>query len=174
VDRVVQWSLVAAATVLAGAVAVACAKGKSLSDSDPRSAMAAPQGADCGHTACGANFFVDAAPGGDCVSGATCTVSLRLVATGDFHINEEYPYKFKADDVPGVTYLGTDAAGAGTFSKAANNWQKTGAQTGSMTLSFQSADKGTKNLSGTFKLSVCSAATCQLEQQPVSTAVAIK
>ena len=157
-----------------GVLGVACSKGKAGSGADPRTAMAAPQGGDCGHTACGENFFVDGAQSGDCAVGATCTVSLRLVATGDFHINDEYPYKFKADDVPGVTFLGTDAAGPAMFSKAANNWQKTGAQTGVMTLSFQGAEKGTKNVSGTFKLSVCSAQNCQLEQQPVSTAVAFK
>ena len=136
-------------------------------------AVTAPQGGDCGHTACGPNFFIDSTPAGDCAAGANCSVTMSLVATGDFHINDEYPYKYRADESPGVTFLGTDAAGPMVFSKAASNWQKAGPQKGTMTVSFQSA-KGQKNIAGTFKLSVCSAQNCQLEQQAVSTPVTVR
>jgi hypothetical protein len=127
----------------------------------------------CGHTACGSNFFVDAAPAGDCAPGANCAVTLKLVATGEFHINDEYPYKFKADAAPGLLFLGTDPAGKDVFSKGAANWQKRDEKTGVMTVTFQPADAGNKTVAGTFKLSVCSAGSCQLEQQTVSTTVAV-
>ena len=137
-------------------------------------AVTAPQAAECGHTACGSNFFVDGAQVGDCPAGANCTAKLTLVATGDFHINDQYPYKFKADDVAGVTFRGTDHGGPNVFSKDADDWHKTGAQSGVMTVTFQSTDKGAKSLSGTFKLSVCSAQNCQLEQQTVTVPVAVR
>jgi len=162
-------------TWLAGVLAVAavgCSKDRSSPPDPP--ATTAPQAADCGHAACGPNFFVDATQAGDCAQGANCAITLSLVATGAFHINDEYPYKFRADDAAGFTFLGTDAAGPNVFSKAASNWQKTGAQTGAMTVGFQSVRKGKASVSGTFKLSVCSAQNCQLEQQTVTVPVAIR
>ena len=108
------------------------------------------------------------------MAGAKCAVRVKLVATGDFHINEDYPYKFKADDTPGVEFLGGDPAGKGVFSKGASDWQRTDEKSGMMTIAFRASDRGQKTLGGTFKLSVCSAATCQLEQQTIQTAVAIR
>ena len=45
-------------------------------------------------------------------------MAVKLVATGEFHINDEYPYRFKADDASGIEFLGTDG-GKNAFSKAA-------------------------------------------------------
>jgi hypothetical protein len=137
-------------------------------------AVMAMQGADCGHASCGSNFFIDTQVPADCASGANCSVALTLVATGDFHINDEYPYKFRADDAPHVAFQGTDPAGANVFSKTASNWQKVGPQKGTMNVVFQSADKGEKNISGVFKLSVCSAHNCQLEQATLTMPVAVR
>jgi len=141
--------------------------------SEDLSAPPAPR-ADCGHTVCGSNFFVDSAGAGDCAVGATCSVALKLTATGEFHINQDYPYKFKADDAPGLEFLGTDAAGTTTFSKTAGNWQATDEKSGVLSVAFRPQAGGSKTVAGTFKLSVCSAATCQLEQQQVSTTVAVR
>jgi hypothetical protein len=157
-------------------LAAACGKDSHAASQAPADlAAAAPAAhADCGHAACGSNFFIDVAPSGDCVAGATCGMTLALVATGAFHINEDYPYKFKADDAPGVEFLGADAAGKAVFSKAASNWAKKDEKTGVMTVAFRAAEKGTKTLAGTFKLSVCSAQTCQLEQQQLQATVAVR
>ena len=130
--------------------------------------------ADCGHTACGSNFFLDAAPAGDCAPGAKCTVTVRLVATGDYHINQDYPYKLRTDDTPGVEFLGTDGAGKNTFSKGASDWKKNDEKSGVMTVAFRADDKGDKTIGGIFKLSVCSAQNCQLEQQQVKATVPVK
>jgi hypothetical protein len=141
--------------------------------SDDLATPAAPHG-DCSHTVCGSNFFVDSTSAGDCAVGATCGVALKLTATGEFHINQDYPYKFKSDDTPGLEFLGTDAAGKTTFSKTAGNWQATDEKSGVLSVAFRPAASGSKTVAGTFKLSVCSAATCQLEQQQVSTTVAVR
>ena len=163
-----------APVVLLAVLAAGCGK-DGLAASQGSDDLAAPaQHADCGHSACGSNFFLDAAPTGDCVAGATCSLTVKLVATGEFHINEEYPYKFKADDTPGVEFLGADPAGKGIFSKVASDWKKKDEKSGAMTVAFRAADKGSKSVGGTFKLSVCSAQTCQLEQQQVAVTVAVR
>lgn len=163
----------AAGVLLVIAATAGCGKDGHASGRDERG-VPAPQGTECGHTACGANFFVDAAQVGDCPAGANCTAKLTLVATGDFHINDQYPYKFKADDVAGIAFRGTDRGGPNVFSKDADDWRKTGAQSGVMTVTFQAADKGARSITGNFKLSVCSAQTCQLEQQTVTVPVAVR
>ena len=137
---------------------------------------AAPHG-NCGHSLCGDNFFVDVEPGPACAAGATCAAQLTLAAVGAYHINDEYPYKFKADESPGaqaVEFLGTDGAGKNVFSKAASDWRKKDEKTGTMTVKWRSGVKGDKTIAGVFKLSVCSAQNCQLEQPPVSFTAAVR
>jgi len=124
---------------------------------------------DCsGHAVCADGFSIDAVPQRGCVAGAPCTIALQLVARGDFHINDEYPYRYSADEEPGVRFDGTDRAGRNVFSKPAGDWQKTSAKSGEMNVRFTPTEKGRKAITGTFKLSVCSAETCLLEQRQVS------
>jgi hypothetical protein len=153
--------------------AAGCGKDSRAASQGASDPAAPAQHADCGHSACGSNFFLDATPTAECVVGATCSLTIKLVATGEFHINEEYPYKFKADDAPGLEFLGSDPAGKTVFSKVASDWKKKDEKSGAMTVAFRAADKGSKSVGGTFKLSVCSAQTCQLEQQPVQATVAV-
>jgi hypothetical protein len=133
----------------------------------------APASAPCAHAACSDHFFVEAAPG-DCAAGAACSLQLKVVATGDYHINDDYPYRFKADDAPGVAFLGSNPADKDVFSKPAGDWQKAEAKTGTMTVKFTPAAAGDKTISGTFKVSVCSAENCLLEQPSVSAVVAAR
>jgi hypothetical protein len=156
--------------VLGGA---ACSRDSEAALTGAKQTMTGPN-VDCGHAVCADNFFVDAAPSGACASGATCSVSVRVVATGAFHINDEYPYRFKADDAPGVQFLGTDTGGKNVFSKAAGDWQKADAKSGAMTIKFTPASAGNATIGGMLKLSVCSEANCLLEQRQVSAAVAVK
>jgi hypothetical protein len=166
--------LVLAACALVGLAASSCSKARdavSKGTSETQALSASP--ADCSHAVCADNFFVDAVPA-TCAAGSPCSVTLKLVATGDFHVNDEYPYKFKADDASGVAFLGTDQGGKNTFSKAAGDWQKTDAKSGAMTVKFIPADPSAKSIGGTLKLSVCSAGACLLEQRQVSASVATK
>jgi hypothetical protein len=135
-------------------------------------ALESPRGG-CGHMACGKDFFIDAISAGSCTVGDTCSVALTLAATGDYHINDEYPYKFKADDVPAVEFLGTDDGGKNVFSKSAKNWTKTGEKTGAMTVTFRLSDSGSRAIAGVFKFSVCSAQNCVLEQESVKAPVTV-
>jgi len=136
-------------------------------------AAATPTG-ECGHAVCADNFFIDTSPSPGCAPGATCAVDLRLFATGDFHVNDEYPYRFKADETNDLHFFGVDTAGSNVFSKAAGDWRKTDAKSGVMTVKFAPAGPGTKTVGGTFKLSVCSGANCLLEQRQISAVVLVK
>jgi hypothetical protein len=136
--------------------------------------LVSPSSAACGHAACGNDFFVDIASVDGCAVGGRCAVSIKLVATGDYHINDAYPYKFKADETDGVEFLGADGTGRNVFSTFTGNWSKSDERTGAMTIAFKPSNPGTKALGGIFKLSVCSAENCQLESQEVKTTVTVR
>jgi hypothetical protein len=153
-------------TVLAGCEKNAAAPAGPAQASSSSAAAAAPAtpARDCGHAACGESYFIDAAPEPACTSGGKCRVALKLVATGDFHVNDQYPYRFKADEARAVQFLGTDAAGKNVFSKSAGDWAQTDAKSGVMTVQLTPAEKGDVAIGGVFKLSVCSAQNCLIEQ----------
>src|SRR5271167_4827454 len=67
----------------------------------------------------GNHFVIDGAPAAECAVGATCVIAVKLAAQAEFHINQQYPYKFTAVPVAGVTYLGADAANPHIFTKTA-------------------------------------------------------
>ena len=71
-------------------------------------------------------------------------------ALGGYKVNAEYPTKFIATPVPGVTVdkTGTFAVGSKT--------------TGTMTVSFRAAAGGTATISGSLKLSVCTDEICEI------------
>lgn len=113
----------------------------------------------------GKNFVLDMASAG-CRAGEACAVTLRLQPQGDYHVNKEYPYKFIATKTAGITYLGS--ADPDTFTRAAGDYREEGEKSATMTVKFKPAARGEVTISGTYKLSVCSADNCQIEQQPVS------
>jgi hypothetical protein len=162
--------------------ATACGRTSSATQRASNEAELAPARADCTHSFCGDHFFVDVDPGPPCAAGATCTARVKLTATGAFHVNDEYPFKFKADDRtdPAIEFLGKSTEGKNVFSKQAGDWRKDGEQTGTMSVAWQLANAnvtkggGEKKLAGTLKLSVCSAQACQLDQASVQTTVAAR
>jgi hypothetical protein len=181
------WLSVAGRLAVAGWLAVAgCGKSEAVASGAvgpvaPPGAAAQPAAprpstgnSDCAHAVCADNFFVDVIAPNDCVTGSACRAALKLVATGDFHVNDEYPYRFRAEDTPGITFVGTDGLGKNVFSKAAGDWTKGDAKSGSMALTFLPLEKGSKTISGTFKVSVCSAENCLLEQRQVKATVLAK
>jgi len=154
-----------------------CKKSEAATAAEPvkASPIAAPKGPDCpGHAACDTSFFVDAVAPASCAVGAACSLTLKLVALGDYHVNDEYPYRFKANDAPAVRFEGTDAAGKNVFSKPAGDWQKSDLKSGTMLVKFTALQKGPTPIAGTFKLSVCSAQNCLLEQPQVSALVLVR
>ena len=122
------------------------------------------------------NNFVVKADVATCAANTECKIDLRLEAGSGFHVNKEYPYKFKATPTNGVTFLGKDPGGVELFSKAAGDFalDPSNEQVGTMTVRYKVANKGAVSISGTFKLSVCSAQNCQLEQASVTVPVTVQ
>jgi hypothetical protein len=164
--------LAAAALALAPGACSRDADG-ALRDTKHVATAAVPIG-ECGHAVCADNFFIDTSSPPGCAQGATCSVAFRLVATGDFHVNDQYPYRFAADGAKDLQFFGADVGGKNVFSKAAGDWQKSDAKSGAMTVKFAPKGSGQKAVSGTFKLSVCSEANCLLEQRQVSAMVLVQ
>jgi hypothetical protein len=145
------------------------APGAAVPPAAPAPAPAPP--ANCGHAACGESYFIDTALQDGCTAAAKCQVAIKLVATGGFHINDQYPYRFKAADDPTVEFLGTDPAGKNVFSKPAGDWAQGDAKSGVMTVHLTPTTKGSSTISGVFKLSVCSAEKCLIEQPELHVAL---
>lgn len=93
-------------------------------------------------------------------------MTLRLAPTGAYHVNKEYPYKFVAAGAPNVTFLGK--GDANTFSRASGDFAEEGEKAATMTVRFKPTAAGSARVSGTYKMSVCSAENCQIEQQAVT------
>jgi hypothetical protein len=159
-------AVVSAGTILA--VVAGCSKESEAATSREQAPVAALQAHVDGN-----NFKIDATSAG-CKAGAECTITMRLEATGEYHINDNYPYKFKANDAAGVEFLGKDGAGKNVFSKTAGDFVKEGEKVGVMTVHFKPAAKGTVTVAGVYKLSICSNANCLLEQANVSVPVEVK
>lgn len=123
----------------------------------------------------GKNFRLEITPQGECKAGAECRATVKLEALGEFHINKEYPYKFKAKAEGGdVEFLGTDKNGKNVFSKEAGDFKTEGEQKATMSLKFKPAKAGTITIGGQYKMSVCSAQNCQLESPELALAVTVK
>jgi hypothetical protein len=123
----------------------------------------AKPGAAAGAPLAGKAFYrVDAGPKTPCASGTTCEARLVLTALGDYHVNKDYPFKFVGDPAPAIPLDGD-----GTFALD-------DAKNGTMTIKFRPAAPGTAKLAGTFKLSVCSADTCEIETPKLELAVPVR
>ena len=118
----------------------------------------------------GKNFVLDAASPG-CRVDTPCTMTLRLSASGEYHVNKEYPYKFTAEAAPGLQFLGS--GDANTFSRAAGDFREDGEKTATLTVRFKPSSPGEARVSGKYKMSVCSAENCQIETQAITLAVPV-
>jgi hypothetical protein len=100
-------------------------------------------------------------------AGAEGVVDVVLTPKGGYHINAQYPYKFKvADPAPeGVTFPKAVLARAdGSFEE----------KKGSFRVPFVATKAGKVAVGGTLYLSVCSDANCIIEKEPLEVAVDVK
>jgi hypothetical protein len=118
----------------------------------------------------GKNFTLDLSSDG-CKAGEDCAVRIKLVATGEYHVNKEYPYKFIATPSPGVTFLGK--GDPNTFTRAAGDYVEQGEKLGTMTVRFKAASAGEAKIAGKYKLSVCSDEQCLIEEEMLELAVPV-
>jgi hypothetical protein len=101
-----------------------------------------------------------------CQHAQTCTVHAEIIAKGEYHINESYPYKFRVDAAPpvGLAYpkpvVGRDD---GQFE----------AQKAVLRVPFVAAAAGDKKVGGVLSLSVCSAKNCLMDKQALELTVKV-
>jgi hypothetical protein len=143
-------TIVASAAALGAAlvVAAACKRAASSDQAPPSSPPLASK----------PFYRLDAGPAAPCAAGTTCEATLVLTALGAYHVNKDYPTKFLAT---------SPLDGAPAFAL-------TDATHGTMTVRFKPPSPGTTTLTGTFKLSVCSDDTCEIEQPQISLPVAVR
>ena len=147
-------------TLLAlGALAAGC--GKAEREPTATGQGGAPSPTVLGERTGGPVYQVDVPPPPPCKAGEACTVAVKLTALSGFKVNKEYPFKFVPAAADGVTH-----EGKGQFAFE-------GEQAGTMTVTFRAAAPGTVHVAGTFKLSVCSEDTCEIEDAPIAVDVPV-
>jgi hypothetical protein len=97
-------------------------------------------------------------------AGKPGTVEIQLDAKGEYHMNDSYPYRFKAHPSEGVTYS------APSYTKDA---MKLEAARGTMKIEVTPQSPGEKAVSGLFLFSVCSAERCLVEKRELTTKLAV-
>jgi len=112
-----------------------------------------------------AKFALVAQPAGAYVPGKEGSIEIVLDAKPPFHANQQYPYKFKAKEAPGVKFaqpvVGKDAA-------------KLEPQRVTMRVPFTPDGAGQRTVSGQFAFSVCTEETCLMEKRELSLVVDVK
>jgi hypothetical protein len=111
-----------------------------------------------------------ASPG--CRATEECVLTIKLTAAADYHVNKEYPYKFVPTAAPGIMYLAKNDTN--TFTRASGDFVEQGEKIGTMTVRFKVAAPGDARVAGKYKLSVCSADQCQIEEEMLDLTVAVK
>jgi hypothetical protein len=112
-----------------------------------------------------ANFTLEAHPSGSYAAGKEGALEIVLAAKPPFHTNQQYPYKFKAKEGPGVKFaqpvVGKDAA-------------KLEPQRLTMRVPFTPDGVGQRTVSGQFAFSVCTDETCLMEKRDLALVVDVK
>lgn len=112
-----------------------------------------------------AKFALVAQPSGAYAAGKEGAIEVVLDAKPPFHANQQYPYKFKTKDAPGVKFaepvVGKDAA-------------KLEPQRVTMRVPFTPDGAGQRTVSGQFAFSVCTEETCLMEKRDLSLVVDVK
>jgi hypothetical protein len=99
-------------------------------------------------------------------AGAEGTVTVTFAAKGEYHINAQYPYKFKANaPSEGLTYPKP------TLQRADGKFEAT---RGSFVVPFVAAKAGKVAVGGLLFMSVCTASNCVMEKVPLELLVDVK
>jgi len=112
-------------------------------------------------------FLVTMKATGPYAAGKEGTVEISIDPKGDFHINDQYPYKFKlVDPAPeGVTY-------SKPILKREDG--KFDEKKGVFSVPFTAAKAGKAKIAGTLSMSVCSKASCVMEKVELELDVDVK
>jgi hypothetical protein len=114
-----------------------------------------------------ANYRAEMRAAGPCKKNNTCGAEVLVEAKGDYHINDKYPYRFKVEDPPpaGIKYP-----------KPVVNKEDGTMDEHKVVLKvpFVPEASGARKVAGTLSLSVCSAANCLMDKQPLEVTVKVE
>jgi len=105
------------------------------------------------------SFELVLSPKGEYKAGQPGEAEILLTAKEPFHVNDKYPYKFKAKEGPGVKYA------APVTSKEAVKLETMKA---TMTVGFTPESAGKHVLAGQFSFSVCTDDKCLIEKRDLA------
>ena len=113
------------------------------------------------------NYVAEMKAMGEYKAGAEGVVELTIETKGAYHMNDQYPYKFKAAD-PAPEGLKFPKP---ILQRADGSFEK---KKGSFKVPFVVSKAGRATVSGTLSLSVCSDANCIMDKVPLELAVDVK
>lgn len=150
-------------------LAFALAAGCSKSEAAPARGSAAHESAAVakGPKADTDSYVAEIKASGTYKAGAEGTVDITFATKGDYHINKQYPYKFKATDPApeGISFPKPILQRAdGTFEE----------KSGAFKVPFVVSKSGKATVSGTLSLSVCSDANCIMDKVELAVDVDVK
>jgi hypothetical protein len=99
------------------------------------------------------------------VAGAAASLEVVLEAKPPYKCNDQYPYKFKVSETPGVSFP------VKVVKNDALALEKSRAV---MTVAFTPESPGEKRIGGEFAFSVCTAERCLVERRDLVLAVAVE
>jgi len=146
------------ATAPAASAPAAVAEGSAAPAATPGYIAAAPAGPAASKYS-EANFDLTLSPKGAYASGQAAEAEIVLVAKAPFHVNQNYPYKFKLRDAPGLKFanpvVGKDAV-------------KLEPARATMPVAFTPDSAGKHTLAGQMSFSVCTDDKCMIEKRELS------
>jgi hypothetical protein len=158
-----HWPTLSSRTVLATliiAASVPAARARAASNTEPSGAVPASAKVETD------NFLAEISAVGPYKAGAPATVKVSLTTKGIFHINGQYPYRFKTAPAPeGLTYSKV------VLERADGQFEE---KTAVFTLPFVASRAGTFNVGGVFHMSVCSPTSCVVQKAPLDISVTVQ
>jgi hypothetical protein len=154
--------LTATSRVRLSAVLVACATSLTVAASSPASTPAVAASTKLETD----NYLVEITAAGPFKVGAEGLAKVTLTTKGAYHVNPQYPYRFKAGAPPsGLSYPKP------VLQRADGQFEERRAV---FSLPFVTDKAGHFNVGGTFHMSVCSAASCLVDKPALDVVVTVE
>lgn len=147
-------------TVLLGSslLPASSADAASAQPAEPMQAMSMKAEAD--------SYLVEISAGSPAHAGAAGSVRVSLTAKAGFHINEQYPYRFRASPpVDGISYPKP------VLERADGQFEE---KTAVFQLPFIASRAGEFSVGGVLNLSVCSPTSCVVQKAPLAVTVHVQ
>jgi hypothetical protein len=154
-----QLALPALLTALLGATAAPAAPGGASRAEEAQPMQVAPTKFEA------ESYLVEISAGSPARAGIAGSVRVSLTAKAGFHINDQYPYRFRASPpADGVSYPKP------VLERADGQYEE---KTAVFQLPFVASHAGQFSVGGVLNLSVCSPTSCVVQKAPLSVTVSV-